>query len=610
MKFYYPKDKDGNSIGFMTPESQVFDRNGVSLTEKLSKITTGGGSSQSDSINIENSLRSGSFCVSATGEIGIRDNTNSKWLIYSNTNGNVYLDNNITIPNGSTYFIKDKDGISRTAIDLDNTNKYSIATGGMDNTIAIGGSGKTSQMDLYGTAINLNGLTYFNSNTRFNGNLYFGTNNENYIENDGDAYLKSVTLPNNSYLLIKDKDGNGKTAIHLSSSNKYSIATGNMDNTIAIGGSGKTSKMDLYGTVINLNGRSTISTTSWNTLNLHREGSSGNAAIRFSNTQTDANGNVVTDANGNPVTQLLGYLAMSKVDGSFTRYAGSDTNKIYTMLDTENYKTHVTPDNIGAAKSSHTHNYLPLSGGTLSSSLATEGSFKAKDGYQLYYDKIDEPIYTAAMWMLSDTDRFYTSWNSGYNFMVYGPFNENVRTKYITTLYGKKILASGTSLYSTQDWLRPSDARLKTDEGYLDNSNEYTSKYITMWDNMKPRSFKMLSDDEKSAKLHLGYYAQETEEALYKAGLTDKDFYGISKSNDFLMNLNQKEDEDAEYLDVMYSLSYSECAMLTDIKLRQVVNDIIPALESKNANLEATIESMQSQIDELKSIITEMKGDK
>jgi hypothetical protein len=113
------------------------------------------------------------------------------------------------------------------------------------------------------------------------GAIYFGANKASYIDNDGDALLKSITLPNNSYLLIKDKDGVAKTAIHLGSDNKYSIATGGMNNTVAIGGSGKTSKMDLYGTAINLNGATTINgtTTIKGAVNI-----SGNTSIKFEDT--------------------------------------------------------------------------------------------------------------------------------------------------------------------------------------------------------------------------------------------------------------------------------------------------------------------------------------
>lgn len=42
-----------------------------------------------------------------------------------------------------------------------------------------------------------------------------------------------------------------------------------------------------------------------------------------------------------------------------------------TVLDSSNFKTHVTPANIGAAAGSHTHSYLPLSGGTMTGKITT-----------------------------------------------------------------------------------------------------------------------------------------------------------------------------------------------------------------------------------------------
>ena len=38
MKIYYPKDRHGNQIGFITPESFVYDENGKSLTDKIYQI--------------------------------------------------------------------------------------------------------------------------------------------------------------------------------------------------------------------------------------------------------------------------------------------------------------------------------------------------------------------------------------------------------------------------------------------------------------------------------------------------------------------------------------------------------------------------------------------
>ena len=43
----------------------------------------------------------------------------------------------------------------------------------------------------------------------------------------------------------------------------------------------------------------------------------------------------------------------------------------YRILDSNNYKTYCTPSNIGAASANHTHSYLPLSGGTMTGTIAS-----------------------------------------------------------------------------------------------------------------------------------------------------------------------------------------------------------------------------------------------
>lgn len=40
MKFYYPKNDKGEVIGFKTSESQVYDKSGQSLTDKMNNIET------------------------------------------------------------------------------------------------------------------------------------------------------------------------------------------------------------------------------------------------------------------------------------------------------------------------------------------------------------------------------------------------------------------------------------------------------------------------------------------------------------------------------------------------------------------------------------------
>ena len=98
-------------------------------------------------------------------------------------------------------------------------------------------------------------------------------------------------------------------------------------------------------------GGQTIGYGNFGGLIIERTGSTNGASIGFKN------------SNG-----TLGYIGMNAVNGGLLRWS-VDTNSQYTVLDTGNYKTHITPANIGAAISSHTHSYLPLSGGTVSGSI-------------------------------------------------------------------------------------------------------------------------------------------------------------------------------------------------------------------------------------------------
>ena len=95
----------------------------------------------------------------------------------------------------------------------------------------------------------------------------------------------------------------------------------------------------------------------------------------------------------NSKTPYIGYCTNSS-DGTFvmsitgTTYStglaigGSSGNLLYNgnrVLDASNYKSYCTPTNIGAASSSHTHSYLPLSGGTVAGNLTVNGTFKANN---------------------------------------------------------------------------------------------------------------------------------------------------------------------------------------------------------------------------------------
>lgn len=182
---------------------------------------------------------------------------------------------------------------------------------------------------------------------------------------------------------------------------------------------------------------------------------------------------------------------------------------------------------------------------------------------------------------------------------------DNRGAKTGTSIYGYLLsLQVGQYFTSNKSLSIYSDARLKNSEELLNSENEKTYKYISLWDNMKPRIFKMNQDGEE-AKYQLGYFAQEVEESLYEADLTDDDFNGLIKIvNDVVEDTETENFEDSEFFDIKYSLTYEQCAMLTDVKLRQVVNEIIPEMQKKHdeeiSELKAMIVALQNEVNSLK----------
>lgn len=108
----------------------------------------------------------------------------------------------------------------------------------------------------------------------------------------------------------------------------------------------------------------TITSSEFSPLKITRSGNTYAASIGFYN------------SNG-----VLGFIGMTGTkDGGLMRWSSDTTTSSsgtsYTILDTGNYKTHVTPANIGAATSSHTHNYAGSSsaGGAATTALACTGN--------------------------------------------------------------------------------------------------------------------------------------------------------------------------------------------------------------------------------------------
>lgn len=145
----------------------------------------------------------------------------------------------------------------------------------------------------------------------------------------------------------------------------------------------------------------TITNSNFGPLVIKRSGSTNAASIVFSND------------NG-----TLGSIGMSaSKNGGLIRWT-DDTSSNYTILDTGNYKNFVTPASIGAAASSHTHNYIPLSGSTAitgalrsNSEIQTtsQNAFRAVNGNYGFFIRNDG---SNTWFMLTNSGDQYGSYNS------------------------------------------------------------------------------------------------------------------------------------------------------------------------------------------------------
>lgn len=105
------------------------------------------------------------------------------------------------------------------------------------------------------------------------------------------------------------------------------------------------------------------------------------------------------------------------------------------------------------------------------------------------------------------------------------------------------------AVYATNGTIQTSDRNLKHD------IEDLPDKYVTMFDHIRPRRFKM--NEGSSGRYHVGYIAQEVEEAMAVAGIDSLEFGGFVK------------DVDDDGTDI-YMLRYDEFNAIHSAKLKQL----------------------------------------
>ena len=127
------------------------------------------------------------------------------------------------------------------------------------------------------------------------------------------------------------------------------------------------------------------------------------------------------------------------------------------------------------------------------------------------------------------------------------------------------------SVWAQTGTIQPSDRNKKNS---IENLPE---KYITLFDNLKPSRYKLNSGT--SDRYHIGYIAQEVEEAMEAAGIDSQEFAGLVK------------DVDADGNEI-YMLRYDEFESIYDLKIKQLE----ARYEAKINDLEARLAKLEERL--------------
>lgn len=117
-----------------------------------------------------------------------------------------------------------------------------------------------------------------------------------------------------------------------------------------------------------------------------------------------------------------------------------------------------------------------------------------------------------------------------------------------------------------------------TSDRNLKNSIEdLPSKYVAMFDLLTPKRYKLNSGT--SGRYHIGYIAQDVEDAMNAVGIDSLEFGGLVKGED-------------ENGNVIYMLRYDEFDGIRDAKIKRLENDFL-AVKSENEELKVRIEKLE-----------------
>lgn len=349
------------------------------------------------------------------------------------------------------------------------------------------------------------------------------------------------------------------------------------------------------------------------------------------------NGNVVLDASNYSTycakaSHTHNYAGSSSAGGAATSATKVNTNLVvklnggttegtnmFTFNGSAAKSINITPSAIGAS-ASHSHPYLSTSGGTVSGALTVNGATTLKSTLDVTGNLngngggyFDTNIRVGNNGILTTEYALATYWkdNAVHNLA-------SRATDGLTSYFGW----AGSSSYASICNLRSRTVRYSNSSGTTTLSDErlkkdFTSldKWSEFFDAIEPCAFRMKTGN--SGRFHLGYKAQQIEQALIDSDLTTQDFAGFIKmaylpdsDNEDLRKAYEeagiKEGEDE------LGLVYTEFVPLNTYKIQKLNNKVkeqqeeIDSLNTKTQEQEEKISKLEEEMRQLKELVAKL----
>lgn len=233
--------------------------------------------------------------------------------------------------------------------------------------------------------------------------------------------------------------------------------------------------------------------------------------------------------------------------------------------------------------------------GTIDADSVTLGS--SYGGFECASGNDGKSTTTGAKMYGSDSDNYFIATGKGVR-MTYNEDYAVYCTSSGVTLVGDYDFRAATNFYCMTDggaslgtsryhWdtIFADTGEINTSDRRKKNSIDYDMEsYEKFFSLLKPTRYRM--NNGKSGRFHVGFIAQDVEEALEEAGLTSTDFAGFIKSPIYEKELpNGEEDESSPITDYGYALRYQEFAALNTHMIQKMMQRI-DELEKRVAELE------------------------